>query len=92
MRHFWADVPTIHQDVISALPTTKISKSPSVKYRGIFLNDEAPALTGWVLDNFPPTKYGPGFNVNFYELVFELLLRLRANYLWPAGKVTFTQL
>lgn len=39
------------------------------------------ALTNWVETNFPPGKYGPGFNVNFYELVFELLLRLRANYL-----------
>jgi len=61
-----------------------VSKSPSVKYRGIFLNDEAPALTNWVETNFPPGQYGPGFNHNFYELVFELLLRLRANYLWPA--------
>jgi len=82
--YFWADVPVIHQDAIYALPSVKVSKSPSVKYRGIFLNDEAPALTNWVETNFPPGQYGPGFNHNFYELVFELLLRLRANYLWPA--------
>jgi len=49
-----------------------------VKYRGIFLNDEAPALTGWV-----NTTFG-GYNHRFYEKVFELLLRLKANYLWPA--------
>jgi hypothetical protein len=52
--------------------------SPAVRYRGIFLNDEAPALSGWTQE-----KFG-GFNRNFYEHVFELLLRLRANYLWPA--------
>lgn len=44
---------------------------PSVKYRGIFLNDEAPSLTGWVLEKFG--KY----NSQFYEKVFELLLRLK---------------
>ncbi|MGA8111886.1 MAG: glycosyl hydrolase 115 family protein, partial [Acidobacteriaceae bacterium] len=49
-----------------------------VKYRGIFLNDEAPSLTGWVNE-----KYG-GYNHLFYTRVFELLLRLRANFLWPA--------
>ncbi len=49
-----------------------------MKYRGIFLNDEAPALTGWVQE-----KFG-GFNHRFYTRVFELILRLRGNYLWPA--------
>jgi len=49
-----------------------------VKYRGIFLNDEAPALTGWVRE-----KFG-NYNHQFYEKVFELLMRLKANYLWPA--------
>ena len=44
----------------------------------IFLNDEAPALTGWVNE-----KFG-GYKHEFYERVFELLLRLRANFLWPA--------
>lgn len=82
--YFWADVPVMPQSTVYALATTKVSKSPSVKYRGIFLNDEAPALTNWIMTNFPPGKYGPGYNHNFYELVFELLLRLRANYLWPA--------
>ena len=52
--------------------------SAGVEYRGIFLNDEAPALTGWAKE-----KYG-GFNHSFYTNVFELLLRLKANYLWPA--------
>ena len=52
--------------------------SPSVKYRGIFINDEAPAFAGWTKE-----KFG-GFNHLVYEKMFELLLRLKANYLWPA--------
>src|SRR4030042_422944 len=51
---------------------------PAVKYRGIFIHDEAPALSGWVYEN-----YG-GFNHQFYTRVFELILRLKANFLWPA--------
>lgn len=51
---------------------------PSIQYRGIFINDEAPALTGWVLE-----KYG-GYNSEFYRTVYELLLRLKANFMWPA--------
>ena len=51
---------------------------PAVKYRGIFLNDEAPALSGWVHE-----KFG-NYNHQFYAKVFELILRLKGNYLWPA--------
>jgi hypothetical protein len=51
---------------------------PSVKYRGIFINDEAPAFTGWAKE-----KFG-GLNSKMYTHVFELILRLRGNYLWPA--------
>ncbi|PQE31461.1 immunoglobulin i-set domain-containing protein [Rutstroemia sp. NJR-2017a WRK4] len=66
------------------LQVLKIQPSPSVRYRGIFLNDEQPALTNWVNANYPKGKYGPGFNHYFHAQVFELLLRLRANYFWPA--------
>ena len=48
-----------------------------MKYRGIFLNNEAPSLSTWV------QRFG-GFNHQFYEKVFELILRLRGNFLWPA--------
>jgi GH35 family endo-1,4-beta-xylanase len=51
---------------------------PLVQYRGIFLNDEAPALEGWANATFG------GFNHAFYEKVFELILRLKGNFLWPA--------
>ncbi|APA09298.1 hypothetical protein SS1G_12083 [Sclerotinia sclerotiorum 1980 UF-70] len=62
----------------------KIQDTPSVRYRGFFLNDEQPALTNWINANYPQGKYGPGFNHYFHSRVFELLLRLRANYFWPA--------
>jgi hypothetical protein len=55
-----------------------ISKEPSVKYRGFFINDEWPAFGNWA------TKHFGGINARCYERVFELLLRLKGNYLWPA--------
>lgn len=76
--YWWADVPPWHHDSLYAKPGRWISPAPAVKYRGIFLNDEAPSLTGWV-----KATYG-NYNHQFYEHVFELLLRLHANYLWPA--------
>lgn len=83
--YFWADVAIQKQtDGIFALPTRKVQASPSVRYRGLFLNDEQPALTDWVAAHWADTPYGAGFGPAFYSLVFELLLRLRANYLWPA--------
>ncbi|KAK6359636.1 hypothetical protein TWF696_000780 [Orbilia brochopaga] len=81
--YWWADVPAIKHDNIYALDVVRVQKSPSVKYRGLFLNDEQPALTGWVNAKFPKGEYGPGYNHNFHAKVFELLLRLRANYFWP---------
>lgn len=81
--YFWADSGIKKHKAIYALNTKYTAKSPSVKYRGIFLNDEQPALTAWVQKNFPDLEYGPGFNHEFYALVFELLLRLKANFLWP---------
>ncbi|GAB6091712.1 glycosyl hydrolase 115 family protein [Spirochaeta dissipatitropha] len=57
---------------------TIISKEPSVRYRGFFINDEWPAFGNWANHNFG------GLNASMYEQVFELLLRLKGNYLWPA--------
>ena len=76
--HWWADVPVPHRDALSVKPGRYLQGPPAVKYRGIFLNDEAPSLTGWVNE-----KFG-NYNHEFYTRVFELLLRLKANYLWPA--------
>ena len=76
--YYWADVPVPHKDELFHRRAIVTSDGPAVKYRGFFINDEAPALSGWVHE-----KFG-GFNHLFYEHVFELLLRLKANYLWPA--------
>ncbi len=75
---WWADVPVRRQPDLYVLPGAHSDGEPAVKYRGIFLNDEAPALTGWAKE-----KFG-GINHKFYEKVFELILRLKGNYLWPA--------
>ena len=76
----WADVPVAHQDNLSIARGTYTAGEPAVRYRGIFLNDEAPCLTGWVKHTYG-TDYG---DHRFYERVFELILRLRGNFLWPA--------
>jgi len=76
----WADVPIEPQQNLSIARGTYTAGEPAVKYRGLFLNDEAPCLTGWVKHTYG-TNYG---DHRFYARVFELLLRLRANMLWPA--------
>lgn len=76
--YWWADVPVRRASALYAQLPGPVSDAPAVQYRGIFLNDEAPALTGWVKQ-----RYG-GYKHEFYEKVFELILRLRGNYLWPA--------
>jgi hypothetical protein len=91
--YYWADVPATHRDSLFVNAGKYVQEPPAVKYRGIFLNDEAPALSGWVREKFgqapqskdPPVPSGiSNMNHEFYGHVFELLLRLKANYLWPA--------
>lgn len=77
--HDWADVPVEHHNDIYIKKGIYTDGEPAVKYRGIFLNDEAPALTGWVHE-----KYGKAFDHHFYSRVFELILRLKGNFMWPA--------
>ena len=76
--YWWADVPPKKHAEAYVLPGRFASGEPVVRYRGIFLNDERPCLTSWTKE-----KFG-GLNSKFYTKVFQLLLRLRANYLWPA--------
>lgn len=76
--YWWADVPSVQRDKIYILNGIYTEGEPKVFYRGIFLNDEAPALTGWVNENTD------GYKSGFYIRVFELLLRLKGNFLWPA--------
>lgn len=75
--YWWADVPVTQQQLFLD-PTYHFYDAPKVKYRGIFINDEAPALSNWSRE-----KFG-GFNSKFYRHVFELMIRLKANYIWPA--------
>ena len=76
----WADVPVEHHDSIFVNRGTYTDDEPAVRYRGIFLNDEAPCLTSWVKNT-----YGAGYGDHrFYQRVFELVLRLRGNMMWPA--------
>lgn len=76
--YWWADVPIPQQTALYIQPGIHSSGSPAVKFRGFFINDEAPALANWAKERFG------GFNHQFYAKVFELMLRLKANYLWPA--------
>ncbi|MCP9753457.1 glycosyl hydrolase 115 family protein [Ferruginibacter sp. HRS2-29] len=76
--YWWADVPVKKQSSLYINTKAIISDAPKVKYRGIFINDEAPAFSGWTKE-----KFG-GVNHQVYEKVFELILRLKGNYLWPA--------
>ena len=78
--YYWADVPVVHHERIYVHRGVYTDGEPAVEFRGIFLNDEAPCLTSWVKNTFG-TNYG---DHRFYEKVFELILRLRGNMMWPA--------
>ncbi|MBZ5495600.1 MAG: glycosyl hydrolase 115 family protein [Acidobacteriia bacterium] len=91
--YWWADVPVRHQKALYVKRGKYQQGEPSVKYRGIFLNDEAPDLTNWVAEKFgtiapsvnPPIPANvANYNHEFYARIFEVLLRLKGNYLWPA--------
>ena len=76
--YWWADVAVPRQSSLYVLPGRHTQGTPAIKYRGIFINDEAPALSGWT------RAYHGGFNSKLYTKVFELILRLKGNFLWPA--------
>ncbi|KAF8900162.1 hypothetical protein CPB84DRAFT_1847412 [Gymnopilus junonius] len=86
--NWWADVPTtIHSNIFVA-NSGCAHGTPSVKYRGIFLNDEQPALQNWAFEKFTNGTGAPltgsPFNHFFYTKLFELILRMKGNFLWPA--------
>lgn len=76
--YWWADVPVKKNKSIYVKAGRYIQEPPKVKYRGIFINDEEPSFGEWSRE-----KFG-GINSKMYSTIFELLLRLKANYLWPA--------
>ncbi|MBU9722354.1 MULTISPECIES: glycosyl hydrolase 115 family protein [Bacillaceae] len=75
----WAGVKPQRRESFSLSGDMKyVSKEPSVRYRGFFINDEWPAFGNWTMKRFG------GFNAQMYEHIFELLLRMKGNYMWPA--------
>ncbi|HEX2922117.1 MAG TPA: glycosyl hydrolase 115 family protein [Bacteroidales bacterium] len=76
--YWWADVPVEKHEEIFIENCSYISKAPAVKYRGVFINDESPAFRNWAKENFG------GINHKCYEKIFELLLRNKANFMWPS--------
>lgn len=76
--YWWADVPVAPRSELFIMPGSFVQGPPAVKYRGIFINDEEPGFGQWARG-----KFG-GINSKMYTNVFELILRLRGNYLWPA--------
>ncbi len=81
--YWWADVTPQHKEALYIEPCTFVQSEPSVQYRGIFINDERfGGWARWAEQNYEKEsgKVGP----KTYQKVFELLLRLKANYLWPA--------
>lgn len=76
--YYWADVPVKKKENLYFKKGIYTDGEPAVEYRGIFLNDEEPSLGSWARATFG------GVNSKFYEKVFELILRLKGNYIWPA--------
>ncbi|MBN1973972.1 MAG: glycosyl hydrolase 115 family protein [Sedimentisphaerales bacterium] len=91
--HFWGDSQPKKKEALYVLPGRNKQGPPSVRYRGIFINDEAPDLSNWVRMKYgtipqssdPPVPSGvANYGSEFYKTVFEMILRMKGNYLWPA--------
>ena len=76
--YWFADVPVAHQDNIYIKKGVYTDGEPKVRWRGIFINDEWPSFGNWAVEHFG------GINSKCYKHIFELMLRLKANYMWPA--------
>ena len=75
----WGDCQYVKQDsFVLKEEDSFVSKEPSVKYRGFFINDEWPCCGNWATSHFG------SFNAKMYDHIFEYLLRMKGNYLWPA--------
>ncbi|MFZ5892715.1 MAG: glycosyl hydrolase 115 family protein [Myxococcota bacterium] len=95
--YWWDDVPARHSSALYVRAGRYSDGPPAVKYRGFFINDENPATGTWAPRLFGPglakipragtdqvNSYTGGLNHRYWEKVFEVALRLRANYIWPA--------
>ncbi len=85
--YYFADVPIQKKSNVFIPKGTSITDKPDVKYRGIFINDEE-KLGAWVVNKFNPANNGSGkMGPEIYAKIFELILRLKGNYIWPAMHV-----
>lgn len=76
---YWGDAdPCKQKELVLQKDIERTSKEPSVKYRGFFINDEWPCFGNWTFGHFN------GFTAEMYDKVFEFLLRMKGNFLWPA--------
>ena len=80
--YWWADVPVKSKKLLAVRAGVSKQGPPAVKYRGIFLNDEDWGLRPWAAKSLEPETGNIGPKT--YAKIFELLLRLKANFLWPA--------
>ncbi|MTV36261.1 glycosyl hydrolase 115 family protein [Duganella radicis] len=80
--YWWGDVPVRSRSVLAIRSPGPEVTMPEVRYRGIFINDEDWGMHAWAKQTFEPEAGGIGPKT--YEKVFELMLRLRLNYIWPA--------
>lgn len=81
---WWADVAVSHRDSLSFPNGERIVDYPSVRHRGIFINDEDWGLTPWSYKTYEPSEVKGQIGPKTHARIFELLLRLRANTFWPA--------
>ncbi|CAN96921.1 hypothetical protein sce6752 [Sorangium cellulosum So ce56] len=85
--YWWDDVPAQKKQALFVLPGQHTQGEPKVKYRGFFINDENPATGNWAAKMFGPGKaegFPGGLNHLYWEKIFEVALRMKANYIWPA--------
>lgn len=84
--HYWADVPIRSHSAIAFNSSLTLSHGePTVKYRGLFINDEHPAMWTWAVNKWKTPKGEGALTTDMYEPWFEMMLRLKANYFWPAS-------
>ncbi len=80
---WWGDIVPQHKDILELPDNYSTTQGASVEYRGVFLNDEDWSLRPWSFGNFEPAEFGV-IGPKTYKEIFKLLVRLRANAIWPA--------
>ena len=80
---WWGDVVPERRARLSLPETFQMEHTPSVAYRGIFINDEDWSLRNWAWKHYEKTDQFGAMGPKTYKAIFQLLLRLRANAIWP---------